>query len=437
VRVLFVYDEMHLVGGVQTLLLRLSRQLVESGHEVAVVTKAPPRGAGATREITDALTRHAQVYASGAPMLLPLERALPRRALPVADVIHCGNLPSLLYGLVVQQTLMPEAVVTLGVYHPQEYCWTGAAQGVQGRLGRSIMQAVPFTNVLFLSEGMVEEVVSSTGRDFSSSPVVSAGVDIPSTGRPGGRPPSPHRIVSVTRTTPYYPVHRHLVDVTAQLRTAGWDVEYHAYGAGESLEALRQDVAARGLSNAVVFHGALEYSRLPEVFDGAFAYVGLGTSLAEAAAHGVPSLVAVDSSPDPTTYGWLHDVPGGNLGGVGPPLPQYLLYDRLAGLLAAGDGDYRALAAASRRRSQDFSIQRSARDFVSAVSAAEPFSFRLGTGTRAAAAVDALTWAALRRAGISNARMQRYESYLTRPAPKPSRPAGPAASSSSVTHHDE
>ncbi len=44
--------------------------------------------------------------------------------------------------------------------------------------------------------------------------------------------------------------------------------------------------------------------------NGAFLFVGSGTAIVEASALGIPSVVGIESSQDPVTFGYLSDIPG-------------------------------------------------------------------------------------------------------------------------------
>jgi len=116
-KILFVYPNMYVMGGIQTWLTRTVPRLRAEGHEVALLTR--PRGQpwDSTSQFLDAVARDATVHLAGRHWF-DLPRSLDPRPEP-ADVVFACNLPSLLIAVLVQQHLMPEARIVAGVFHPR------------------------------------------------------------------------------------------------------------------------------------------------------------------------------------------------------------------------------------------------------------------------------------------------------------------------------
>lgn len=409
-RILFVYDAVYAVGGIQTLLVRLGRALVAQGHEVSLLTRPRMYPDDYTSEILDSLPPEMSVYVAEHRYTMRAAPSSARSAgVPQGCVVVCCSLQALLLTVVLQDVLRPAALV-IGVFSPREYCWQRGRRGVDGKLSRRILEQVPSQNIFFTTDGMAAQTGACVERSFSGSPVLPLAVDVAVDAESvtAGRPAQPARLVTITRTTPYYPIHWQLLEVVQQLTNRGHDVELHSYGAGESLEELRTAAAERGLDNRVVFHGALDYADMDDALRGCFAYVGLGTSLLEAAARGIPALVAIDCSPTATTYGFLHEVSGNDLGGYVPGLPEQPIADRLAWLLDGGEQRFLEVAEACRKRAMGFSMAAFTPKLLDALKQAQPFKARIGPLARAAGRLDSLLWRALPRLGVRDTRADRY-----------------------------
>lgn len=406
-RILFVYDAMYALGGIQTMLVRLTRELQAGGHEVSLLTREPIYPDDYTTELIDELRERMPVHVAEHRYMAKAVPSLRASQIAEHDVIFCCSLSALLLGLVLQRELLPSARLVVGVFGPREYCWESGRKGVDGVISRRVLASLPLTNIVFTTDGMARQTGACAGRNFSTSPVLPIAVDVPPK-RTHERPDGRARLVTITRTTTYYPIHWHMLDVVEQLVQRGHDVQFEAYGAGESLDVLRSLAAQRGLGDRVFFRGAIEYARLPDALDGCFAYVGLGTSLLEAAARGVPALVAVDCSTAPTTYGFLHEVPGNDLGGYVPERAEQQIADRLAWLLDVDASRYTEVSDACADRAGEFSTESISRRVVGILQAARPYTYRLGFAARALAWSDWMLWRVLDKLGVKDARGDRY-----------------------------
>jgi glycosyltransferase involved in cell wall biosynthesis len=406
-RILFLYDPVYSVGGVQTFLLRAIPRLVEEGHEVALLTRPMLYPHDTTTEFVDGIAKHAKVYVGEHRYMVGSAGQLERLDMPVPDVMAPCNLPSFLLALFLQGRCYPAARVVAGVFHPREYCWGGSRLGFDGRLVRAALRQLPPENIYFITEGTAAQTGRCSGRDFSGSPVLPLAIET-GAGVHVERRPRHGKIVSITRLTPYYPVHVHLIGAVAELRRRGVDVEYHAYGAGERHAALVELARRRGVSDAVYFHGAVEYSRLNDVLEDAFVYVGLGTSLIEAAVRGVPAIVAVDQSSEPVAFGFLSETQDNELGGHLSQALQVPLVDCLARVLDMNQAAYDALAERCRRRAGDFSADRLGQRLGAILAGAQPFAFQVGRRERILGWLDWILWRVLNKVGFHDTQGQRY-----------------------------
>jgi 1,2-diacylglycerol 3-alpha-glucosyltransferase len=150
------------------------------------------------------------------------------------------------------------------------------------------------------------------------------------------------------------------------------------------------------------------YERFSEVIDDAFAYIGNATGLLEAAACGVPALVAIDSHPGPVVHGLFHETEGNDVGGYVPGLPEELIREQLLWLAQRTDTEYRELERASRARAEEFGLDRLMPRFLEILGSAMPFKPGISTMDRVFAMVDGVRSAALRKLGVPNAMAERH-----------------------------
>jgi glycosyltransferase involved in cell wall biosynthesis len=412
-KTLFVYENMYIMGGIQTWLLRVLPMLRSEGHDVALLTRPATEAWDDTSAFVDRLAEHVPVHVAGRHWFSDPRSVAP--ALEGADVLFACNLETLLRASFLQRDLLPAAKVVAGVFHAREYCWRTPPLRRRWRqhLSERLLGVLPVENFMFCTEMMGTQTGQFIGRDLGDSPVLPFPIDTERLRpRAAGRADR-HKIVSVTRLVPYYTHHRQMIGVIRELRAQGEPYTYHAYGDGEEREALEREVRRQGLDGAVFFHGTLPYERFAEAVGDAFAYIGLGTALVEAAACGVPSLAGIDMHPGPSTYGYLHETVREAVGGYVPGHPEYDIAERLRWLANMPPDEYRQAEQASRRYAEEFGMESLMPRLASILEGAAPFSLPVSARDRALGRIDWMLEAALLRLG---ARDTAAERFVRRPA---------------------
>ena len=113
-------------------------------------------------------------------------------------------------------------------------------------------------------------------------------------------------------------------------------------------------------------------------------------------------------STGPDTYGFLHEVPGYNVGEYVPGAPTCNAAHAIEGLIRLDEADYRAICEKSAIAAAKFSIESMAEVFVSALENTREFSFRISTSARLTEWFDRLLWRILRLAGVKEPTTYRY-----------------------------
>ena len=324
------------VGGLETLMARMSKWLFVKGHRVTLLVNCVPdecrelfvRGV-AIKELGNRLSQFC--YRHKALSLwkdLGIERP---------DVIKAFDLPSTWIVSVLAAGMEPVPKVIFGNYFP--YVIPRNPNPFRFATYKLYLHNVTKTffdeSILCISEEQITEFRYHYGQ-YRNPIFWTLPVEDPSHGNPV-REPEHGRIVSVGRLSPMKEYNLYMTDVVARLRQKGYPVTWTVYGEGEFFEAMRARIHALGLGGVVELKGNLPYTRFAEAMRNAYVFVGMGTSAIEAAMCGVPSVVALAYDTKGVTHGCLYEYRFGNCGVIMENAPMKTVeseIERILGLPA-------------------------------------------------------------------------------------------------------
>ncbi|KAF2406135.1 Glycosyl transferases group 1 [Pseudomonas antarctica] len=295
------------IGGVETYVVRLSKYLSQAGYTVTVTLLSSKYDAGLFNE----LSRYARVnVVEHVPFFAAsswINALLPAKKDPlVYDIVHVVDVLTLAY-VFLNKARLKFTFLSIGVYHSMEISWWRE----RNIYFRKKMLELYDRNVqltLFPNERTAEMAAAFANVDVGTLDVLPLGISFENY---SDRQPlqSSLRIVSVGRLVDFKVYNKHVITQLSGLRKRA-NFEYFIYGDGPEHAALVSLAQACGVSEYVHFMGEVEYAELPGLFDGAFCFVGSGTTIIEAAAAGVPSVVGIESIELPLTCGLFSDISG-------------------------------------------------------------------------------------------------------------------------------
>ncbi len=345
-RILFLYDNLSL-GGIQTLIVRLARELAGRGHDVTVLLNRQ-----GSSELFSRLRESSKVVVEKTTLNIPLR--FHTSITPQPDVIMAWDTCSLIEAVSLGRHCFPSVRVTAGVFHPREFCAPRERERLRDRLGARILRRMPPENILFMNEHCRAEHAERWGNRFGRSWIIPLPVDVARYAAVE-RHPAPDKLVSIGRLTAFKTYNRTMIPLLAEMRRGGHCYEYHVYGDGPERPFIQRLVRRHEVGDLVRLHGEVPYRDLPAVLADAHAFIGMGTALVEASACGVPSIVAVESARAPRTYGFFHELDDLNTGEYVAGRTTHDIQDKLLAL--PGDGpEYLGLCARARRKAGRFAI---------------------------------------------------------------------------------
>lgn len=282
---------------------------------------------------------------------------------------------SLTFSLEWQRRFFPRAKVVAIVCHPNQFEQGGYTE-LHRRRFRRIFERLPDENVMFMDRTIRDSHARMYGRSFAGSALVAVPVEAPDVDV-RARTFEAYSVVSVGRLVDFKYHHPHVIRALATLRERGVPATYTIYGTGQLEERLRLDIQALGAGAWAHTAGHLPYERLGRTLSRAWAFVGMGTALVDAAMRGVPSLVtAMGLTREPTTNGWYHELDGSNFFQVDPRIRMVPVLESLERLVAMPGEEYLDACEASRAKATaNFGVETVMKQYDDVLERASPYSY--------------------------------------------------------------
>ena len=198
------------------------------------------------------------------------------------------------------------------------------------------------------------------------------------------------------------------------LRKQGLDIGYRIYGKGELRPLFEQKIREYGLEDSIHLEGEIPYSELNEALKKAFVFVGMGTSVIEAAVLGIPSLVAPIFDSSGLTSGWLREHPGYDVGEE-PGIRN--MKEDISRLFRMSDEDYSSACRQERESASKFLVDSVGSQFIKVCDDAVDFKADLTRLSYLRALVTGAAWA--RIPGLRNRTIANRTAWSTRKGSRP------------------
>jgi glycosyltransferase involved in cell wall biosynthesis len=341
-------------GGVETLMVRMANWLVRNGHACSILLRDAFEG-----DLRPMLEPQVEVRSVGNQwdlLALPGVNQIVWNSwnLPQPDIIYTMEQNWAGVGLLVRDLFTnPTPSVATGAYHINQFAY----EGVPKKWGRLALFNQEIYNHHYLDCQkcfMSEE--TRIGHEGFFSRQIGAGwvwplpIEIPSDQGLESRRPVLHRIVSVGRLTRFKTYSWYMVPILYSLREKYPDVQWHIYGFGACERELVDHVWKGAIQdNLIVFHGPIAYRNLSSVFAEASVFIGMGTTLLEAAAAGVPSIPAIVDDPEGLSWGFIEQMPYFTVGETIPgKQPEQKVADLLVRLFDSNPDAERSIVSKGR-----------------------------------------------------------------------------------------
>lgn len=371
-----------IVGGVETLMSRLSRHLASSGWRVAILTtEANP---ASRRLVPEGVTLYElkegfqRLFNHGDAV-----RTVRSLGLNEVQFVFTGDPVGSWAATILSSALPEHPKVLCGVYQQEEYFYPPQREFFRSTFGiqlraRNFDRTLADSSKLFTCERVREVHAENFGRSLDDSPILILPVDS-SMFAGCQRRPDRFRIISVGRVTAWKTYNHYMIPVVRRLVDKGYPVHWDVYGDGEILEELERQIEAQNLSGHISLKRTLDYSRMSNVMENAGVFVGMGTSMLEAAFCRVPCVPAVARETEPLTYGCIWDFPLGCVGEQLAHRPTTTVESLIERVLQMSESEYSEEMTRTWESVQPYELQNVCSRFVTLIEKAKPATLSRAT----------------------------------------------------------
>jgi glycosyltransferase involved in cell wall biosynthesis len=338
-RYLFLYHSPDVLGGIETLISRMSKWLIARGDHVTLLTTSVTQWKGILPAGIECRTpgkRFRDLY-------YPLHAARLWKELevPDVDIIKTFDLPTSWVGCILSGLMSKAAKVISGIYNPHVFAVNRGRQVLMDGWPlylRNFLENIPNDARILWVPDEIRELQDVHGPNQSARlwPLPIDGERF----RNVVRTPKWGQIVSIGRLALMKEYNLYMVEVIGALRAAGYDVKWDVFGTGPYEPQMRALIKQHKLEEHIILRGELEYHRFAEALQNAYVFVGTGTALLEAAFCGVPSVLTLAYETAGMTYGPIHRLPFGMAGQLAKEPPRFKVLDEITRILELSPQDY-------------------------------------------------------------------------------------------------
>lgn len=363
------------MGGVETYVVRLASELQGQGHAVTVILLSDKYDTLLFERLSKVATIHVVEYFPMFGASSWLNALMPAK--PVAhsnfDVVHVVDLLTLAF-IYFQRKKYSFSALTIGIYHSREILWW-RKRNVYFR--KKMLELYDRNVALTLFPNEITAKLAGNFVKFDSSKIKLLPLGISLENYRLTRPQQNSlKLLSVGRLVDFKIYNHHVITILSQLRQTG-DFQYYIYGDGPEKSKLEHLAVECNVAQYVHFMGEVEYSELSSVLNGAFCFIGSGTTLIEASASGVPSIVGIESIAKPETCGFFSEVEGFSYNEVSATNYRIPIAACIMSLYGLSEEQYQTLSERHRAKAGQFNIQETTENFLSLADSYPDFNIKI------------------------------------------------------------
>lgn len=315
---LFIYGALP-VGGIETFFMRMAKERARLGLQTSILLLSKPETSDS--KLLAEMKKYATVlfpnelffnipgFTRRFPLLVPTKKSRLVTLFNEVDQIHVYHGMHALLAYRLSQEAGAEIPITVGFYHYSKYLWGGDRVAFHERLNREfIFKYLPQESLLFFSEGNRQLYKEHKKMDFSHSNTFRLGVIDSKKNELTGDLGAVLKVVAVGRLVEFKTYNLYMLDIIKRMNKKGYKVQFDIYGDGPLRSEIENKIQQLNIGGQINLKGTLDYLEFDNTVGKYDLFIGSGTAIIQAAALGLPSIVGVENTVEPETYGYFSNV---------------------------------------------------------------------------------------------------------------------------------
>ena len=365
------YPSQGILGGIETLMARMSRWLVRNGHEVTFLIRS-------NRAWADIIDKKVNCVALGdryreLHYFYHAEKMVKSLNISRPDVIKSFDITSSWVACQLSTIMGSKCKVIAGSYNPKEFSRDYPKNVLKQhnlkmlRL-KSYLEAIPAEGKLFCGIDVIEDLMDIHGEKGVLWPIPIDEREF----EHAVRKPQKGIIVSVGRLAPMKEYNFYMIEAVGQLLEKGYRVHWIVYGEGKYETEMRRIIKNCHLENDISMKGTVQYKKFWRVLENAYVFVGMGTSVLEAAMFQVPNIRALPYDRSGATFGSTCKLPKNSLSNSTRIKPVERIVDEIERIFNLDEKDYDEESRIAQQSIAEHKIDNSMKQFLDIIKGAKP-----------------------------------------------------------------
>jgi glycosyltransferase involved in cell wall biosynthesis len=365
------YPSPGILGGIETLMARMSRWLVRNGHEVTFLIRSNRAWADIIDKKVNCVAlgdRYRELY-----YCYHAEKMVKSLNIGRPDVIKSFDISSSWIACQLSTMMADECKVIAGIYTPGTFSKDYSKNTLKQRSVRALwlktyLEVIPADSRIYCGIDVIEELIDVHGKKGVLWPIPIDRTEF----EHAFRRPQKGKIVSVGRLSPMKEYNFYMIDAVRQLLQNDCKVHWMVYGEGEYETEMRRIIRDYHLENDISIKGTVPYQKFWKVLENAYVFVGMGTSVLEAAMFQVPNIKALPYDRLGATFGSTCKLPKGSLSNSTRIKTEKKIADEIERILDLNETDYCEESRSVQQSISEHEIDNSMKHFLGIIKEAKP-----------------------------------------------------------------
>lgn len=314
---LFIYGTLGL-GGIETFFVRMAKERFTNGLSTKILLQYPEKS---DNQLLNEMQKYAEVVSvkeimlnipkitASFPLAIPLKKNKVLNLLDGVKQIHVSDGMDGLLAYKLIQLINYNIPITVGFYHHIKFAWGGKDVSYYEKTNRKfVLNYLPKKSLLTFSKDVIDyyknnqmQVNLTDANTFRIGTVDEKSITMT------GILSEPLKICSIGRLVDLKTYNFYMIGIIASLSKKGIKIEFDIYGDGPLKKEIIKEIEFYNMQEHIRIKGSFAYSEFDNIVSLYDMFIGTGTAIIQASSMGVCSIIGIEDTEEPKSYGYFCD----------------------------------------------------------------------------------------------------------------------------------